>query len=154
MVMAVTKQEEPAIKVDDSRKYRINAGNCDKCGYFKSWDFKITNPKTGKQIPGHVTKEGFKINDGDCPFYALLKAKGDAKETKEGRTEVQPKTTPEPTKVKMSKPTRSSAPGQKAMLSFSINGDSIITTLGACSTMLTKEDAIRVCRDLLSLLIV
>ncbi len=26
-------------------------------------------------MPGHITKEGFKINDGDCPFYALLKQK-------------------------------------------------------------------------------
>nr|MDO8109190.1 hypothetical protein [Candidatus Sigynarchaeota archaeon] len=75
MVVAVQKQAEPAIRVDESRKYRVNAGQCDKCGYFKSWDFKITNPKTGKGLPGHVTKDGFKINDGDCPFYALIKAK-------------------------------------------------------------------------------
>ncbi len=75
MVMAVQKQEEPAIRVDQSRKYPTSAGQCDKCGYFKTWAFKIVNPKTGKQVPGHVTKEGFKINDGDCPFYALLKQK-------------------------------------------------------------------------------
>nr|MDO8111987.1 hypothetical protein [Candidatus Sigynarchaeota archaeon] len=31
-------------------------------------------------MPGHVTKDGFKINDGDCPFYALLKSKTEAKD--------------------------------------------------------------------------
>ncbi|NMC06636.1 MAG: hypothetical protein GYA24_15570, partial [Candidatus Lokiarchaeota archaeon] len=73
--MAVQKQEEPAIRIDQSRKYPTSAGQCDKCGYYKTWAFKIVNPKTGKQVPGHVTRDGFKINDGDCPFYALLARK-------------------------------------------------------------------------------
>jgi len=150
--MAVTKQEEPAIKVDDTRKFRINAGQCDKCGYFKSWDFKITNPKTGKQIPGHVTKDGFKINDGDCPFYALLKAKGDAMEVKEDLAGVPPKAIPEPVKTKVSKPSLSSALAPEKMLGFSTRGDAIIATIGACSAMLSKQDAIKICRDLLSII--
>ena len=131
MVMAVTKQEEPAIKVDDSRKYRINAGNCDKCGYFKSWDFKI--------------------NDGDCPFYALLKGKADAKAAAESTTIEKPKTKPEPAKVKPIKQSKQGQPAQEVKLTFSVAGESIIATIGTCSADLSKLDAIRVCRDLLSL---
>ena len=148
MVMAVTKQEEPAIKVDNARKFRINAGNCDKCGYFKSWDFKITNPKTGKQIPGHITKEGFKINDGDCPFYALIKAKGDTKDTADNT----PEQRPEPPKAQVTKTPRAPAPVSPSNMGFSVNGESIIATIGACSASLSKQDAIKACRDLLSLL--
>ena len=152
MVMAVTKQEEPAIKVDNARKFRINAGQCDRCGYLKSWDFKITNPKTGKQIPGHVTKEGFKINDGDCPFYALMKGKGDAKEGKENAPDIQPKPAPEPAKPKVSRPSKPAEPATATKLGFSVNGDAIIVTIGACSAMLSKQDAIKACHDVLALL--
>lgn len=66
-----TPQEGP--KIDESTKYRLNAGKCDKCGNFKTWDFKILNEKTGKQVPGHVTKDGFKIDDGDCPYWSALR---------------------------------------------------------------------------------
>ncbi|HME53398.1 MAG TPA: hypothetical protein VKM55_14335 [Candidatus Lokiarchaeia archaeon] len=147
MVMAVTKQEEPAIKVDDARKFRINAGQCDKCGYFKSWDFKITNPKTGKQIPGHVTKEGFKINDGDCPFYALLKVKGETKDTDDNT----PTQSPVETRPRSIEGTRSHAPAAVTNLGFSASGESIIATIDTCSVSLSKQDAIKACRDLLSL---
>lgn len=110
------------------------------------------NPKTGKQIPGHVTKEGFKINDGDCPFYALLKLKGDAKEAKAVPTDVPSKATPEPAKTKVTKSPQSLTPASGDKLGFSVNGDSIFVTLGACSVQLSKQDAIKVCRDLLNLI--
>lgn len=63
------------INVDRTRKYAVNAGQCDKCKFFKTWAFKITNPKTGKQMPGHVTEEGYKIGDGSCPYWADTKAR-------------------------------------------------------------------------------
>jgi hypothetical protein len=50
--------------------YPINAGKCDKCGYYKTWGFKVRNPKTGKMMPGHVTEDGIKIGNGECPYYA------------------------------------------------------------------------------------
>lgn len=74
MTSATTVQEEPAITIDTSRQYEINAGKCEHCGNFKTWQFKIPNPKTGKMMPGHVTAEGFKINDGDCPYWAAIRA--------------------------------------------------------------------------------
>jgi hypothetical protein len=57
------------IKIDDSQQFKI-LEQCDKCGYYKTWGFTVENTKTGKQVPGHVTADGFKIGDGDCPFYA------------------------------------------------------------------------------------
>ncbi|MBN2150217.1 MAG: hypothetical protein JW839_02105 [Candidatus Lokiarchaeota archaeon] len=59
------------LAVDKSRKFTTGAGRCDKCGFYKTWQFKIENPKTGKGLPGHVTVDGHKIGDGQCPFYLL-----------------------------------------------------------------------------------
>nr|MDO8112677.1 hypothetical protein [Candidatus Sigynarchaeota archaeon] len=151
MVVAVQKQAEPAIRVDESRKYRVSAGQCEKCGYFKTWDFKIVNPKSGKGLPGHVTKEGFKINDGDCPFYALLKAKTEAKEPavqEEAPAQVvQAPATPVAPK-KATQP-----PATKAALTFSGDGNTIIATIGACSATLSRDSAIKACRDLLTMVV-
>jgi len=148
--MAVQKQAEPAIRVDESRKYRVNAGQCDKCGYFKSWDFKITNPKTGKGLPGHVTKEGFKINDGDCPFYALIKAKAETKEP------IAQDEAPVPVVQALASPTATrkadQQPATKASLTFSRAGETIIATIGTCSATLSRDGAIKVCRDLLGII--
>ncbi|MHA1999232.1 MAG: hypothetical protein ACTSU9_14030 [Promethearchaeota archaeon] len=64
------QQTIPQIKIDNSRKYNVNAGQCDKCGFYKTWEYRFKNPKTGKMMPGHVTEEGFKINDGSCPYWS------------------------------------------------------------------------------------
>ena len=56
--------------IDYSRQYKVNAGRCDRCGNYKTWEFKFTNPRTGKGMPGHVTEEGYKIGDGGCPYYS------------------------------------------------------------------------------------
>ncbi|HME54310.1 MAG TPA: hypothetical protein VKM55_18945 [Candidatus Lokiarchaeia archaeon] len=37
-------------------------------------------------------------------------------------------------------------------LGFSVSGESIIATIGKCSATFPKQDAIKVCRDLLSLI--
>ncbi len=58
--------------VDASTKYKLDAGKCESCGQFKTWGFKIQNKKSGKMMPGHVTAEGFKIGDGECPKWARI----------------------------------------------------------------------------------
>ena len=75
MARAVSAVEQPAIQVDRSKTYRVNAGRCEHCGNFKTWDFRIPNPKSGKMMPGHVTEEGYKIDDGGCPYWAAVKKK-------------------------------------------------------------------------------
>ena len=58
--------------VDTSTKYPLDAGQCEACGQYKTWKFKIQNKKSGKMMPGHVTAEGYKIGDGDCPKWAKI----------------------------------------------------------------------------------
>ncbi len=60
------------LPIDTSVKYALTAGKCEQCGYFKTWDFKVQNAKSGKMMPGHVTAEGFKIGTGDCPHWAKI----------------------------------------------------------------------------------
>ena len=74
----MTVSEQPAattadgFPVDTSTKYKIDAGQCEACGHYKTWGFKIQNKKSGKMMPGHVTAEGFKIGEGDCPKWAKI----------------------------------------------------------------------------------
>lgn len=79
---ATGAKQEPAIKIDESTTYTINAGRCDYCGNFKTWDFRVQNPKSGKMMPGHVTENGFKINNGDCPFFSSIRNKRGNEEKK------------------------------------------------------------------------
>ncbi|HME56468.1 MAG TPA: hypothetical protein VKM55_29985 [Candidatus Lokiarchaeia archaeon] len=81
----------------------------------------------------------------------MLKAKGDAKEAKD--TDVPPKTTPGPAMVKVVRPSRSTTPIPETKLGFSVNGDSIIATIGACPATMSKQDAIKAYHILFSLLI-
>ena len=133
----------------ETRKYRINAGQCDKCGYFKSWDFKIMNPKSGKHVPGHVTKEGFKINDGDCPFYALLKIRSESK-AQDPAHEQEPAPAPQVQPTKLAPAIKKAT--ERPLLSFSREGDTIIATIGACSASLSRRDALKACQDMLAML--
>jgi hypothetical protein len=66
-------------QVDTTRKYALNAGKCEQCGQFKTWDFRVPNAKTGKQLPGHVTGDGYKIGNGDCPYWARIKSMNERK---------------------------------------------------------------------------
>ena len=166
MVMATQKQEEPAIRVDWSRKYPTSAGTCDKCGYFKTWAFKIVNPKTGKQVPGHVTKEGFKINDGDCPFYALLKQKAAEKPSQEPQEAPQGQgtvhepldldATPAPTPAKAARPAQATkqataAQDQRFALTVELQDGEIVAKVGPCATKLTKTDAAALAKVLIDM---
>jgi hypothetical protein len=168
--MAVQKQDEPAIRVDKARKYPTSAGQCDKCGYFKTWAFKIVNPKSGKQVPGHVTKEGFKINDGDCPFYSLLKRKAEGQPAGEFTGEPEPRAdgsnrepldleTPAPkpaaTAAKPAATRKAATQGgeQRFQLAFSRDDDTITATIGPCATKMSKADAVLAVKVLLDLLV-
>jgi hypothetical protein len=62
------------LRVDTTRKYALNAGKCEQCGQYKTWDFRVANVRTGKQLPGHVTADGYKIGEGDCPYWARIRA--------------------------------------------------------------------------------
>ena len=166
MVMATQKQEEPAIRVDQGRKYPTSAGVCDKCGYFKTWAFKIVNPKTGKQVPGHVTKEGFKINDGDCPFYALLKQKAAGRADQEPQAAAEGQGTvhepldleasaPAATPAKVARPAAAkkvpATPGQHFDLTVELQGGEIVAKIGPCATTVTRADAAALAKVLIDM---
>lgn len=51
------------------KKYNVNADQCEKCGFYKTWDFKVKNEKTGSMMPGHVYRNGYPVGDGSCPYY-------------------------------------------------------------------------------------
>ncbi|MBD3185800.1 hypothetical protein GF325_03140 [Candidatus Bathyarchaeota archaeon] len=73
MNATVNQGEDADLAIDRSRRYKINAGQCNRCGFYKTWEFRFKNPKSGKMMPGHVTEDGFKINDGGCPYWATIK---------------------------------------------------------------------------------
>ncbi len=167
MVMATQKQEEPAIRVDRSRKYPTSAGTCDKCGYSKTWAFKILNPKTGKQVPGHVTKEGFKINDGDCPFYALLKQKAAQRADEPAQEAPQEQaTTREP--LDLGTPAPAPAPAQavkraapkpvtvaadqRFALTVGLEAGEIVAKVGPCAATLTRAEAATLAKVLVDII--
>jgi hypothetical protein len=64
--------DTPATPVDFHIRYKVTAGECDKCHYWRTWDFKVMNTRTGKMIPGHVTKDGYKVGDGSCPYWQAI----------------------------------------------------------------------------------
>ncbi len=76
------EQSSDGLLVDKSRQYKANAGQCQQCGFFKTWEFKVVNLKSGKGMPGHVTKDGFKIGDGNCPYWGNLAKMNAAKAEK------------------------------------------------------------------------
>lgn len=67
----------PSLDIDISKTYKLDAGQCEKCGYYKTWGFRVLNPKSGKMMPGHVTSEGYKLGDGNCPFWLARKDRGE-----------------------------------------------------------------------------
>ncbi|MBN2149856.1 MAG: hypothetical protein JW839_00290 [Candidatus Lokiarchaeota archaeon] len=68
------QQTVDGLPVDTGTRYKLDAGQCKECGQYKTWGFKVQNEKTGKMMPGHVTAEGFKIGEGDCPKWARIAA--------------------------------------------------------------------------------
>ncbi|MHA1683946.1 MAG: hypothetical protein ACTSUE_23610 [Promethearchaeota archaeon] len=79
MTSIITVRDDVAstnsLKVDTTRKYNVNAGQCEKCGFYKTWETRIKNERTGKMMPAHVNADGHLINDGECPYWTALKNK-------------------------------------------------------------------------------
>ncbi len=52
----MTLSDQPAaatpegFPVDASTKYKMDAGQCEQCGYYKTWGFKVQNKKSGKMM--------------------------------------------------------------------------------------------------------
>ncbi|MEX2754269.1 MAG: hypothetical protein Q6365_002670 [Candidatus Sigynarchaeota archaeon] len=70
-----TQQQATSIDglpVDTTTRYPLDAGRCEACGQYKTWKFKVQNKRSGKMMPGHVTAEGYKIGDGNCPKWARI----------------------------------------------------------------------------------
>ncbi|MHA1848798.1 MAG: hypothetical protein ACTSXU_14240 [Promethearchaeota archaeon] len=73
VIIVESKDSRYELKIDKSKQYKVNAGQCDKCGQYKTWEFRIVNERTGKKMPAHVTEDGYLINDGECPYWSNIK---------------------------------------------------------------------------------
>lgn len=142
-----------AIRIDRSVKYKVNAGRCDRCGFFKTWGFKVLNPKTGKMMPGHVTEEGFKINDGDCPYWSSFKRKNHEKGNENGNRSQDRVTTNQVANIKserevfFGKPRN--APDSHAISILSMGMDTLSLTVDGVQVNLTREEALVLARRIL-----
>ena len=143
--------------IDESRKHAISAGQCDKCGNFKTWDFKVLNQKSGKMMPGHVTRDGYKINNGDCPYYAMVASRkpreANAQATAAPAAPSKPAgrvPTPE-----MSRDDRGTAPAARAPHGATVepgkNG-TVVLRAPTGSVTLDRDGALLACAAILSLL--
>jgi hypothetical protein len=133
--------------IDTSRQYKTNANQCPKCGHFKTWEFTVLNSTTGKQIPGHVTKEGFKIGNGDCPYYEKLsKAK-----TRKQERKYQPSLAPaQNVASSMSITSTQSQQTQQVPRSpGSQSSNEISITIGSIKVVMVMKDALQVAKDIL-----
>lgn len=131
--------------VDSTRKYQVNAGFCEKCGYYKTWGYRIKNPKTGKMMPGHVTEDGYKIDEGECPSWKALKEKR------------LPKSVINET-LQKSDPARQlfineANDENESKYSIKKNGNRIILSANGKSVHLGEKDALQLARSILDLII-
>lgn len=51
-----------------------DAGQCNNCGYFKTWKHKVINPKSGKGMPAHINTQEPGVSapvlgTGECAKY-------------------------------------------------------------------------------------
>ena len=77
---------------DGGKRYEPNAGQCDHCGQYKTWDFRIPNPKTGKMLPGHIDQDGHKLGNGNCPFWEnIFKKNEQRRQQKQQHQQQQPR---------------------------------------------------------------
>jgi hypothetical protein len=142
--------------VDKSRQYKPSAGQCAQCGHFKTWEFKITNPKTGKQIPGHVTKEGFKIGDGNCPYWNNISKMNTKKAEKKSTVQVRPAGTwineiagaamaQQPVVKNPDPASTPDLPAEKKL--------SVLITIGTMNIMVTRNEALGIAKYILDQLV-
>jgi len=135
--------------VDTTRQYKANAGQCEKCGHFKTWEFKFVNPKTGKGMPGHVTKEGFKIGDGSCPYWSNVEKMNAARVEKKATA---PKPQPPGTWIKeiTASTATPGAPRESTTPAASRAGSPpVVIMIGTMRVELAPVEAIRVAKEIL-----
>nr|MDO8109380.1 hypothetical protein [Candidatus Sigynarchaeota archaeon] len=144
--------------VDRSRKYTVNGGQCERCGFFKTWEFRVQNAKTGKMMPGHVTEDGFKVGDGNCPYWAGI-AKGNAersvkKGTTGGSLGVKPPLDQDRSSIILAaKPVENAGLQDSGEISVQKAGTQLIITAGQIALSLDKKQAIKLARDMLASLV-
>nr|MDO8113271.1 hypothetical protein [Candidatus Sigynarchaeota archaeon] len=147
--MTESAQVEPSgdgLVVDTTKQYKPSAGQCPQCGHYKTWDFKITNPKTGKGMPGHVTKEGFKIGDGNCPYWNNLQKLNAAKAEKKAQAATrQP---PAPAGQAMQNVVTSMAPRQASQQAIPAEGF-VLVTIGTMRVELARSEAVRIAKEII-----
>ena len=118
--------------------YKINAGKCEHCGNYKTWEFRVKNPKTGKLMPGHVNAEGFKLGDGHCPFWSSI-MKRNAK-IKNGKKDVYSQTITKHDKV--NSPKVSNISSNVGDLSVEPDGQDLTISIESITINLTRQKAI------------
>jgi hypothetical protein len=157
MTEAAQQSSSPAI--DQSRKYKVDPGGpCERCGFYKTWEFRVLNPKSGKMMPGHVTQEGFKVGDGNCPFW------GSIKKNKVDKPGSPPRAAPGvPDAGEFFKQGPASGTSVTSRLQGSGNGDGItmqrdgnrlVLAIGQASVAIEKIQAVKLARDLLDFIAV
>jgi hypothetical protein len=151
MTEAVQQPGSPAI--DQSRKYKVDAsGPCERCGYYKTWEFRVLNQKSGKMMPGHVTQEGFKVGDGNCPYW------GSIRKNKVDKP-VPPRAAPSvpdageffkqsPTSVAVGS-ARQAIPAGSGGITMQRDGDRLVLAIGQGRVVVDTIQAIKLARDLL-----
>nr|MDO8112951.1 hypothetical protein [Candidatus Sigynarchaeota archaeon] len=108
-------------------------------------EFKIVNPKTGKGMPGHVTKEGFKIGDGNCPYWNNLQKLNAAKAEKRAQAVRQP---PAPAGSTMQNAVSSMARGQATQQTIPAPGF-VIVTVDTMRIELARSEAVRIAKEII-----
>ena len=107
-------------------------------------------------MPGHVTADGFKINDGDCPYYLMMKIKAGPSQVDEpaGATVQQPQPQPQPRAGSQRKgqqtrviPAPREDDNRSVVLTHQGENASIVT--GESRITLSRTQALRLARDIL-----
>jgi hypothetical protein len=151
--MTEVSQQPSSPAIDQSRRYKVDtSGPCERCGYYKTWEFRVLNPKSGKMMPGHVTQEGFKVGDGNCPFW------GSIRKNKAEKPVPQPAAPAIPDAAEFFKQPPKSVAGGNSGQASSGNGDGItmrrdgnrlVLAIGLSSAAVDRLQAARIARDLL-----
>jgi len=107
-------------------------------------------------MPGHVTAEGFKINDGDCPYYLMMKIKAGPSQVDEPQVatvlQPQPQAQPKPPPARKGhRTTVILAPREDDNRSVVLthSGDNVSIVTGDSRLTLSRTQALRLARDIL-----
>ena len=132
------------------RKYQINAGQCPRCGNYKTWEFKVPNQASGKMMPGHVDANGFKIGNGDCPAFkpgASKKTSDDAARALFSSPQGEQATT---TIMAPSGPAGATADVATMPKAERVDGGGVLVTIGNARVELASQEALHLCKEILA----